>query len=116
MGDNTLAGTGGGAHAVEANITHGPENAVHRRPPSRRADGHGAVRALRRLPQDRVQVDRSLPAPWAGRPGRALAPPPSATPAQPGAVRPALGESVSGGYLPENTEALRPAAQGRVEL
>src|SRR3989442_11233418 len=99
MGDNTLAGTGGGAHAVEANITHGPENAVHRRPPTRRADGHRAVRALRRLPQDRIQVDRSLPAPWAGGPGRALAPPPAATPAQPGAVRPALGESVSGGLF-----------------
>jgi hypothetical protein len=25
MGDTTLAGTGGGAHAVEECITHGPE-------------------------------------------------------------------------------------------
>src|SRR5712691_6874723 len=31
MGDTTLAGTGGGAHAVEARITDGPANAVHRR-------------------------------------------------------------------------------------
>src|SRR5437870_1098437 len=74
MGDTTLAGTGGGAHVVEECITHGPENAVHRRLPARLAGDHRAVRALRHLSQDRLQVDRALPAPRAGRPGGALAP------------------------------------------
>ena len=35
---------------------------------------HRAVRAVRDLPEDRVQMDRSLPAPRASRPGGALAP------------------------------------------
>src|SRR6266705_985281 len=65
----------GGAHAVEGGITHGPADAVHRRSPARRAVDHRAVRALRRLPEDRLQVDRPLPAPRAGRSGGGLAPP-----------------------------------------
>src|SRR6267142_1656947 len=73
MGDTTLAGTGGGAHAVEGGITHGPANAIHRRLLARRAGDHRAVRTLRRLAQDRLQVDRALPSPWAGGPGRTLA-------------------------------------------
>src|SRR2546428_1736958 len=73
MGDTTLAGTGGGAHAVEGRITHGSATAIHRRLPARRAGGHRAVRTLQRLAQDRLQVDRALPAPWAGGPGRTLA-------------------------------------------
>src|SRR5882724_11935029 len=70
MGDTTLAGTGGGAHAVEGGITHGPANAIHCRLSARRASDHRAVRTLRRLAQDRLQVDRALPAPWAGGPGK----------------------------------------------
>src|SRR5713226_2263530 len=73
MGDTTLTGTGGGAHAVEARITHGPANAVHRRSSSRRAVDHRAVRRLRCFAQDRVQMDRALSAPRPGRPGGALA-------------------------------------------
>src|SRR6267142_256586 len=57
-----------GAHAVEGGITHGPANAIHRRLPARRAGDHRAVRTLRRLAQDRLQVDRALPSPWAGGP------------------------------------------------
>src|SRR5881628_3022993 len=74
MGDTTLAGTGGGAHAVEGGITHGPENAIHRRLSTRLAGHHRAVRTLRHFSQDRLQVDRALPAPRDGRPGGALAP------------------------------------------
>src|SRR5207249_12281293 len=66
----------GGADAVEGVITHGPENAVHRRSPARRAVDHGVVRALWRLPEDGLQVDRALPAAWAGGFGRALPPAP----------------------------------------
>src|SRR5947209_9300507 len=73
MGDTTLAGTGGGAHAVEGGITHGPENAIHRRLPARLAGHHRAVRTLRGVPQDRLQMERAVPAPGAGRPGGALA-------------------------------------------
>src|SRR3989304_4415983 len=73
MGDTrNTGGHQGGAHTVEGHITHGPENAVHRRSPSQLAVGLGAVRALRHLPQDGLQVDRPLPAPRASRPGRAL--------------------------------------------
>src|SRR6059036_2655188 len=53
MGD--IQNTGrhqGGADAVEGVITHGPENAVHRRSPARRAVDHRVVRALWRLPED----------------------------------------------------------------
>src|SRR5437667_2957050 len=74
MGDTTLAGTGGGAHAVEGGITHGPENAIHRRLSTRLAGHTRAVRTLGHIAQDRLQVDRALPSPRAGRPGGALAP------------------------------------------
>src|SRR5712692_2717271 len=77
MGDTTLAGTGGGAHAVEGDITHGPAHAVHRRPPARDPDDHGTLRSVWRLPQDGLQMDRPLPAPRARRPRRPLAPAPS---------------------------------------
>src|SRR5258705_10365091 len=77
MGDTTLAGTGGGAHAVEEYRTHGSAHAVHRRPPARDPDDHGALRSVWRLPQDGLQMDRPLPAPRARRPGGALAPSPS---------------------------------------
>src|SRR5258705_12680027 len=77
MGDTTLAGTGGGAHAGEEYRTHGPAHAVHRRPPARDPDDHGALRSVWRLPQDGLQMDRPLPAPRARRPGGALAPSPS---------------------------------------
>src|SRR2546428_5095047 len=46
----------GGADAVEGGVTHGPANAVHRRLPTRHADDHRPVRALRNCSQDRVQV------------------------------------------------------------
>jgi len=55
MGDTTLAGTGGGAHAVEGGITHGPENAIHRRLSARLAGDHRTVRTLRSIPQDRYK-------------------------------------------------------------
>src|SRR2546425_4673591 len=74
MGDTQNTGRHqGGADAVEGVITHGPENAVHRRSPTRRAVDHRTVRALRHLPEDGVQVDRALPAAGAPRPGGALA-------------------------------------------
>src|SRR5947199_9719073 len=65
----------GGAHAVEGGIAHGPADTVHRRSPARRAVDHRAVRALRRLAEDGLQVDRPLRPPRAGRPGGGLAPP-----------------------------------------
>src|SRR6266446_4953820 len=74
MGDTTLAGTEGGAHAVEGGITHGPENAIHRRLSTRLAGHHRAVRTLWHFSQDRLQMDRALPSPRASRPGGALAP------------------------------------------
>src|SRR5947208_1242422 len=58
---------------MEGGVSHGPANAVHRRSPSRRAVDYGAVRALRHLAQDGVQVDRPLPAARAGGLGGALA-------------------------------------------
>src|SRR5438445_2813322 len=41
--------------------------------PARRAVDHRAVRALRRLAEDRLQMDRPLRAPRPGRPGGGLA-------------------------------------------
>src|SRR5229473_2392142 len=64
----------GGAHAVEGDITHGPADAVHRRSPARPAVDHRAVRAVRHLPQNGIQMDRPVLAPRAGRARRALAP------------------------------------------
>src|SRR5882762_5558301 len=73
MGDTQKTGRHqGGADAVERVITHGPENAVHRRSPARRAVDHRLVRALWRLPENGLQVDRALPAARAGWFGRAL--------------------------------------------
>src|SRR3990170_3901762 len=54
--------------AVEGDVTYGPEATLHRRLPEALLLGIRAVRAIRRQPQDRVQVDRALPG---GRPGRA---------------------------------------------
>ena len=46
---------------MEGRITHGPANPVHRRFPSRHAEDHGAVRALRGRAEDGLQViDRYL--------------------------------------------------------
>src|SRR5215831_1980657 len=55
-------------------VTDGPANAVHRRSPSLRALDYRAVRVVRRVPEDGVQMDRPVSAPWAGRLGRAIAP------------------------------------------
>ena len=52
----------------------GPAEAVHGRLPSRRAVDHRAVCAVRDHPEDRVQMDRSLHPPRAGRLGGAVAP------------------------------------------
>ncbi len=73
MTPEILVGHQGGAHAVEGGVTDGPADAVHRRSPSRCVVDHRAVRDVRDLAQDRVQVDRPVPAPGAVRIGGALA-------------------------------------------
>ena len=59
---------------MEGGVTDGPADAVHRRSPSRCVVDHRAVRDVRDLAQDRVQVDRPVPAPRPGRVGGAVAP------------------------------------------
>src|SRR5436309_5468932 len=109
----------GGAHAVEGGITHGPADAVHRRSPARRAVDHRAVRALRRLPEDRLQVDRPLPSPRAGRPGGSLATPAALAESDPRgdrerdprrpAATPALGRQEAPGAAAQAASPVEPA-------